>query len=93
MAESFFAILECELLDRRSFQSKTGARLALFSWMKGWYNPRCRHSRLGYLSPANFERKHNSPAEHGSPTAPLASGLLRASSGAVDKPAAGVINV
>jgi putative transposase len=87
MAESFFATLECELLDRRSFQSKTEARLAVFTWIEGWYNPRRRHSRLGYLSPANFERKHASSAEHGLPTAPLASGLLQAGGGAVDKPA------
>ena len=33
MAESFFASLECELIDRRSFQTKTEARLALFSWI------------------------------------------------------------
>jgi putative transposase len=93
MAESFFASLECELLDRRSFQSKTEARLALFSWIEGWYNPRRRHSRLGYLSPANFERKHNPSGEHGLPTAPLASGLLRAGGGTEDKPAPEVINV
>ena len=58
MAESFFASLECELLDRRSFQSKTEARLALFTYIEGWYNPRRRHSALGYLSPINFERNH-----------------------------------
>jgi putative transposase len=93
MAESFFASLECELLVRRSFESRTAARLAPFSWIEGWYNRRRRHSRLGYLSPPNFERKHNPPAEHGLPTAPLATELLRASGGAVDKPAAEVINV
>ena len=46
MAESFFASLECELLDRRSWQSKTEARLALFTYIEGWYNPRRRHSAL-----------------------------------------------
>lgn len=96
MAESFFASLECELLDRRSFRSKTEGRLALFTWLEGWYNPRRRHSRLGYLSPANFERKHHEAmtpsAEHGLPTAPLASGLVGASGGAVDKPAPELFN-
>jgi len=58
MAESFFASLECELIDRRSFKTKTEARLALFSWIEGWYNPRRRHSGLGQVSPANFERRH-----------------------------------
>lgn len=57
MAESFFASLECELLDRRSFQTKTEARLALFSYIEGWYDPRRRHSALGYRSPVNFEKE------------------------------------
>ena len=56
MAESFFASLEAELIERSSFQSKAQARMAVFTWIEGWYNPRRRHSRLGYLSPINFER-------------------------------------
>ena len=36
MAESFFAALECELIDRRSWQTKTEARLALFTYIEGW---------------------------------------------------------
>ena len=55
MAESFFASLECELIDRKSWPTKTEARLALFTWIEGWYNPRRRHSALNYLSPMNFE--------------------------------------
>ena len=58
MAESFFASLECELIARRSWKTKTEARLAVFSWIEGWYNPRRRHSGLNYQSPNNFERKH-----------------------------------
>ena len=58
MAESFFASLECELIDRNSFQSKAEARLALFTYIEGWYNPRRRHSALGYRSPLAFERAH-----------------------------------
>jgi len=57
MAESFFASLECELLDRRSFKSKAEARVALFSYIEGWYNPRRRHSGLGRIAPAEFERR------------------------------------
>lgn len=52
MAESFFASLECGLLDRRSFKARTKARLAAFTWIEGWYNPRRRHSALGYQSPS-----------------------------------------
>ena len=39
MAESFFASLECELIDRRSFKTKSEARMALFTYIEGWYNP------------------------------------------------------
>lgn len=58
MAESFFASLECELIDRRSFRTKAEARTALFTYIEGWYNPRRRHSALGRVSPMNFERSH-----------------------------------
>ena len=58
MAESFFATLECELIDRHSWKTQAEARLAVFTWIEGWYNPRRRHSSLGQISPMNFERKH-----------------------------------
>lgn len=58
MAESFFASLEGELIERSTFQSKAQARMAVFTWIEGWYNPRRRHSGLGYLSPLNFERSN-----------------------------------
>ena len=51
MAESFFATLECELLDRRRFKTQAEARMAVFEFIEGFYNPRRRHSSLGYLSP------------------------------------------
>lgn len=55
MAESFFATLECELLNRRSFQTQTEAKLAVFEYIEGFYNTRRRHSSLGYRSPVRFE--------------------------------------
>jgi putative transposase len=58
MAESFVASLECELIDRRSFKTKAEARMAVFAYIEGWYNPRRRHSALGRISPINFERSH-----------------------------------
>jgi putative transposase len=58
VAESFFGTLECELLDRYSFRTPDEARRAVFRYIEGWYNPRRRHSSLGYLSPAKFEAKH-----------------------------------
>jgi putative transposase len=57
MAESFFTTLECELLDRRRFKSLAEARMAIFEFIEGWYNPHRRHSALGYLSPINYERR------------------------------------
>lgn len=56
MAESFFASLECELIARRSWKTKTEARLAIFTWIEGWTNRHRRHSALNYLSPLDFER-------------------------------------
>jgi putative transposase len=56
MCESFFATLECELLQRRVFRTKAEARMATFVFIEGWYNPSRRHSALGYRSPIEFER-------------------------------------
>jgi putative transposase len=67
MAESFFATLECELLERRRFKTQVEARMAVFAFIEGFYNPRRRHSALGYRSPMAFERQHavtaDKPAE------------------------------
>ena len=60
MAESFFASLEAELIERHSFESRAQARMAVFTWIESWYNPRRRHSGRGYLSPLNFERSQQS---------------------------------
>ena len=59
MAESFFATLEREVLNRRRFKSQAEARMAVFEWIEGWYNPHRRHSGLGYRSPVNYERVHH----------------------------------
>ncbi len=56
-AESFFATLECELLARHRFPTRSAARLALFDYIEGFYNTHRRHSALGYLSPAAYERR------------------------------------
>lgn len=57
LAEAFFATLETELLMRRTFATRQAARLALFEFIEGFYNSHRRHSALGYLSPAEFERR------------------------------------
>jgi putative transposase len=58
MCESFFATLECELLDRRRFKSQVEARLAVFDFIEGFYNTRRIHSALDYRSPVEYEREH-----------------------------------
>jgi putative transposase len=67
MCESFFATLECELLNRRKFRTKAEARMAVFQFIEGWYNPGRRHSALGYQSPINHERSARERLESVSP--------------------------
>jgi putative transposase len=62
MAESFFATLECELIDRRRSKTQAEARMAVFEFIEGFYNPRRRHSSIGYLSPAAYEKRLLDPA-------------------------------
>jgi putative transposase len=58
LCESFFATLECELLDRERFRTIVETCRAVFDYIEGWYNPRRRHSALGYESPLRYERTH-----------------------------------
>jgi putative transposase len=62
MCESFFATLECELLVNGPLRTQAEARMAVFDFIEGWYNPRRRHSALGYVSPINFECAHQESA-------------------------------
>jgi putative transposase len=57
MCESFFATLECELLERERFRNQVEARMAIFEFIEGWYNSHRRHSSLNYLSPMEFEQR------------------------------------
>lgn len=57
VAESFFATLETELLWRQSFPTRAAARVAVFDYIEGFYNPRRRHSSLEFLSPVAYERR------------------------------------
>jgi putative transposase len=88
MAESFFATLECELIDRRSWKTKAEAKTAVFRWIEGWYNPHRRHSSLGQISPMEFERRYQEQKdrapEAGLPTAAI--GSSQAPTAAVDNP-------
>jgi putative transposase len=75
--ESVIASFKCELVHRRSFRTRDGARSECFAWIEGWYNARRRHSALGYLSPADFEARHLAavPAAAAAITPPAASRL------------------
>jgi len=68
MCESFFASLECELIDRSWFPNHRVTRLKIFDYIEGWYNPHRRHSGIDYLSPINFERSHQQHRSTGTAT-------------------------
>jgi putative transposase len=57
VAESFFSTLEFELLMQSDWQTREDARRAIFRYIVTWYNPKRRHSTLGYLSPAAYEQQ------------------------------------
>ena len=57
MCESFFATLECELIERTRFDNHAQAKREVFRFIEGWYNPHRRHSALDYLSPINYEQR------------------------------------
>ena len=67
MCESFFATLECELLERHRFPTQAEARVAVFDFIEGWYNTHRRHSALDYDSPIDYERRHGSAFPIASP--------------------------
>ena len=63
LCESFFATLECELIERTDFTSSADAQRKLFSYIEGWYNPSRRHSSIEYLSPITYERRATKPVK------------------------------
>jgi len=58
VAESFFATLKVELIDRRVWTSQLELRAALFDYIETFYNRRRLHSSIGYKTPAQIEREH-----------------------------------
>ena len=71
MAESLFATLETELIDRQPrqrFRIRSEASREVFCYLEGFYNPRQIHSALDYLSPVVYERRF--ALEHGSTASP-----------------------
>jgi putative transposase len=56
MCESVVSTIKEELLKRRTWKTRDDARLAVFSYIETFYNPRRRHSALDYLSPDEYEK-------------------------------------
>jgi transposase InsO family protein len=57
--ESFFASLETELLVRKEWDTRQELKTAIFHYIEVFYNRQRRHSTLGYVSPAEYERRYN----------------------------------
>jgi putative transposase len=81
--ESFFSTVKAELADR--FDNGGDAKIALFDYIEVFYNQRRRHSTLGQISPAAYEKRANeegvdaveNPKERGFPPRPHPSGFPR----------------
>ena len=56
MVETVFKTIKTELIWRTSYTSRWQATKAIGEYIEGFYNPRRRHSSLGYTSPAAFEQ-------------------------------------
>ena len=55
--ETFFKTIKAELIWRHPWETRRQAEMAIFEYINGFYNPRRRHSALGWKSPVAFERK------------------------------------
>lgn len=57
--ESFFASLKKELVHHEDYATRDQARVSIFEYIEAFYNRVRRHSALGYVAPAEYERTHN----------------------------------
>jgi transposase InsO family protein len=57
--ESFFASLKKELVHHEDYATREQARASIFEYIEAFYNRVRRHSSLGYVAPAEYERTHN----------------------------------
>ncbi len=58
MMESFWSTLQLEVLDTRTWGTRSELANAIFEWIECWYNTKRRHSSIGMLSPVAFEAVH-----------------------------------
>ena len=75
-SEAFHASIKKERIYRQSWPTRAEARAALFEYIEGWYNPRRRHSTLGYLSPAQYEQQHAEQLQAALQSTPSRNGSL-----------------
>ncbi len=59
MVESFWARMQTELLNTKSWKTRVELSSAIFDWIEGFYNRVRRHSSLGMMSPVAFEKLHS----------------------------------
>jgi len=60
VVESFFKTLKKEYVRKYIFKTREEAKRKIFEYIEMFYNPKRRHSYLGYLSPNNFELRYDS---------------------------------
>ncbi len=65
VCESFHATMKKEKIHRRPWPTRAETRSRIFDYIEGWYNPRRRHSTLGYLSPAEYEQQYHNAVTTG----------------------------
>lgn len=59
MMESFWGTLQLEVLDSRTWETRTDLANAIFEWIECWYNTERRHSSIGMLRPVEYEARHH----------------------------------
>lgn len=62
MCESFFATLECELIQRKKIEGRADGKQKVFKFIESWYNRQRRHSGIDYLSPMEYEKRNATAA-------------------------------
>ena len=60
--ESFFSLLQKNVLDRHVWTTREELRIAIVTWIKPTYHRRHRQDRLGRLTPIEFEAVMTTPA-------------------------------
>lgn len=55
VAENFFGIIKKEYINQVNFATRKQATLGIFDYIEGWYNTQRIHSKIGYLTPVEFE--------------------------------------